>query len=119
MSEAALMDNAFWPVVLMVAGALVTYFWRALGVALSGRIDAGSPLFEWVACVAYAMLAGLIARMIVLPNGPLAETAAADRIAAAVIALAIFFLARRNIGLGVAAGAGALVLMTLGRSWLL
>ncbi len=114
-----LMESAHWPVVLMVAGALVTYFWRALGVALSGRIDAGSPLFEWVACVAYAMLAGLIARMIVLPNGPLAEAAAADRIAAAVIALAIFFLARRNIGLGVAAGAGALVLMTLGRSWLL
>ena len=119
LSGAALMDSAFWPVVLMVAGALVTYFWRALGVALSGRIDAGSPLFEWVACVAYAMLAGLIARMIVLPNGPLAEAAAADRIAAAVIALAIFILARRNIGLGVAAGAGALVLMTLGRSWLL
>ena len=119
LSGAALMDSAAWPVVLMVAGALVTYFWRALGVALSGRIDAGSPLFEWVACVAYAMLAGLIARMIVLPNGPLAEAAAADRIAAAVIALAIFFLARRNIGLGVAAGAGALVLMTLGRSWLL
>ena len=117
-SGAALMDSAVWPVVLMIAGALVTYFWRALGVALSGRIDAGGPLFEWVACVAYAMLAGLIARMIVLPNGPLAETADADRIAAAVIALAIFFLARRNIGLGVAAGAGALVLMTLGRSWL-
>lgn len=119
MESAPLMESFHWPVVLMVAGALVTYFWRALGVALSGRIDAGSPLFEWVACVAYAMLAGLIARMIVLPNGPLAETAAADRIAAAVIALAIFFLARRNIGLGVAAGAGALVLMTLGRSWLL
>jgi len=119
MESVPLMESVYWPVVLMVAGALVTYFWRALGVALSGRIDAGSPLFEWVACVAYAMLAGLIARMIVLPNGPLAETAAADRIAAAVIALAIFFLARRNIGLGVAAGAGALVLMTLGRSWLL
>ena len=57
--------------------------------------------------------------MILLPNGPLAETASADRIAAAVIALAIFFLARRNVGLGVAAGAGALVLMTWGRAWLL
>lgn len=111
-------DTAFWPYALMIVGALVTYFWRGLGVALSGRIDAGSPLFEWVACVAYALLAGLIARMIVLPNGPLADTAAADRIAAAVIALAIFFLARRNVGLGVGAGAGALVLITLGRSWL-
>ena len=118
MPETTLADTALWPYVLMIVGALVTYFWRALGVALSGRIDAGSALFEWVACVAYALLAGLIARMIVLPNGPLAETASADRIAAAVIALAIFFLARRNVGLGVAAGAGALVLITRGRSWL-
>ena len=119
MAEPGLLDSALWPIALMIAGGLVTYFWRALGVALSGRIDASSPLFEWVACVAYAMLAGLIARMILLPNGPLAETASADRIAAAVIALAIFFLARRNVGLGVAAGAGALVLMTWGRAWLL
>ncbi len=118
MFDGSLQGTAFWPYGLMIVGALATYFWRALGVALSGRVDAGSALFEWVACVAYALLAGLIARMIVLPNGPLAETAGADRIAAAVIALAIFFLARRNVGLGVAAGAGALVLMTWGRSWL-
>ena len=118
MVDGSLQETALWPYALMIVGALVTYFWRALGVALSGRIDAGSPLFEWVACVAYALLAGLIARMIVLPNGPLAETPDGDRIAAAAIALAIFFLARRNVGLGVAAGAGALVLMTWGRSWL-
>jgi branched-subunit amino acid transport protein len=105
-----------WPYLLVVVGGLVTYFWRALGVALSGRIDAGSRLFEWVACCAYAMLAGLIARMILLPNGPLAGTATADRIGAAVIALAIFFLTRRNVGLGVAAGAGALVLISWGRA---
>lgn len=115
MPEAAVTSPPLWALALMVAGALATYFWRALGVALSGRINAGSRLFEWVACVAYALLAGLIARMILLPNGPLAEAAAPDRIAAAVIALAIFFLTRRNIGLGVAAGAGALVLMTWGR----
>src|SRR3546814_19709810 len=104
--------------VLVVCEGLATYCWRARGVALSGRIDAGSRLFEGVACVAYAMLAGLIARMILLPNGPLAETASADRIVGAVIALAIFFLTRRTIGLGVAAGAGALVPITCGRALL-
>jgi len=106
----------WWPYVMVTVGGLATYFWRALGVALSGRIDAGSRLFEWVACVAYAMLAGLIARMILLPNGPLAQTATADRIAGAAIALAIVFVARRSIGLGVAAGAGALVLISWGRA---
>ncbi|MGF1594866.1 MAG: AzlD domain-containing protein [Kiloniellaceae bacterium] len=112
------LGGPWWPYLLMTVAALATYFWRALGVALSGRIDAGSRLFEWVACVAYAMLAGLIARMILLPNGPLADTAAADRIGAAAVALAIFFVTRRNVGLGVAAGAGALVLITLGRGLL-
>lgn len=117
MTEPDALAAAWWPYLLVVAGGLATYFWRALGVALSGRINAGSHLFEWVACVAYAMLAGLIARMILLPNGPLATTASADRIAGAVIALAIFFLTRRSIGLGVAAGAGALVLITWGRGF--
>ena len=117
MLEQSLSSGPWWPYAMVVVGGLATYFWRALGVALSGRIDTASRLFEWVACVAYALLAGLIARMILLPNGPLAEAASPDRIAAAVIALAIFFLTRRNIGLGVAAGAGALVLMSWGRGF--
>jgi hypothetical protein len=53
--------------------------------------------------------------MIVLPPGPLQETAMTDRVAAAAIALVIFLAARRNLVLGVAAGAGVLVLLTFGR----
>jgi branched-subunit amino acid transport protein len=117
MIDPALTEGPWWILILVVVGALATYFWRALGVALSGRINTDSRLFEWVACVAYAMLAGLISRMILLPNGPLAETATADRIAGAVIALAMFFLTRRNVGLSVAAGAGALVLFSWGRAF--
>ncbi len=108
MAEASLL----WPFVAMSVAAVATYVWRALGVALSGRIDPESPLFEWVACVSYALLAGLIARMIVFPLGPLADTDLAARVASAAIALAIFFATRRNLALGVIAGAGALVLMT-------
>lgn len=99
-------------VLVLVIVALITYAWRGLGVLLSGRIDPEGPVFEWVGCVAYALLAGLIARMIVLPIGPLEATALGARLAAAAVALAMFFLARKNIGLGVAAGAGALVLLT-------
>ena len=99
-------------VLVLVTVALITYAWRGLGVLLSGRIDPEGPVFEWVGCVAYALLAGLIARMIVLPIGPLEATALGARLAAAAVALAMFFLSRKNIGLGVAAGAGALVLLT-------
>ncbi len=100
------------PYLVLLIGAAVTYVWRALGVALAGRVKADSAALEWIGCVAYALLAGLIARMIVLPIGPLADTALAARVAAAVVAMAIFFLMRRNVILGVTAGAGALVLLS-------
>ena len=100
------------PYLVLLIGAAVTYVWRALGVALAGRVKADSAALEWIGCVAYALLAGLIARMIVLPIGPLADTALAARLAAAIMALAIFFLLRRSVMLGVAAGAGALVLLS-------
>ena len=111
MSDAAWL----WPWAVGLLSAVVTYAWRWVGVALSGRIDPNGAVIRWVGAVAYALLAGLIARMIVLPQGPLQDTAMTDRVAAAVIALAIFLLTRRNLLAGVAAGAGVLVLLTFGR----
>lgn len=107
------MPEALWLPLALAVGALVTYMWRGLGVALAGRIDPEGVAFEWVACVAYALLAGLIARIIVLPGGILAEAALADRLLGAGVALAAYFwLTRQNMLLGVAAGAGSLVLLT-------
>lgn len=97
----------------IAVAALVTYACRAAGVALSGRMDPNSKLMRWVTCVAYAILAGLIARLIVLPQGgALADTALWMRLAAAALAIAVYFFFRRSIALGVAAGAGLLVAMT-------
>jgi branched-subunit amino acid transport protein len=98
---------------LILGAAAVTYVWRGLGVALGGGLSLDSAMFRWVSAVAYAMLAGLIARMIVLPLGALAETPLSHRLLAAAAALAVFLLSRRNMLLGVAAGAIALVLLTL------
>ncbi len=103
------------PLLAILCAAAATYIWRGLGVAFSGHLTVDHPVFKWVSCVAYAMLAGLITRLIVLPGGALADTAGPDRIGAAIIAVAIFYLTRRNLGLGVLAGAGALVLLTWGR----
>ncbi len=113
-------DAAFWwPILVMVVGAAATYVWRALGVALSGRIDPEGALFQWVACIAYALLAALVARMILLPTGPLAQTPMIDRVGAAVLGFAVFFVSRRNMLLGVGVGAGVLVLATYVRTvWL-
>lgn len=96
-----------WPYLLV--GALATYLWRGLGVLLSGRINADSALLRWFAAVAYAMLAGLIARLIILPAGPLVHVALWERGLAAIVALGVYLLARRNIALGVAAGTATLI----------
>jgi branched-subunit amino acid transport protein len=101
------------PWLTVLAGALVTYLWRGAGVALSGRIRTDGPLFEWVSAVAYALLAGLIARMIVQPLGPLEATPLVDRLAASGIGLAVFLLTRRHLLLGVGAGIAALSLLSV------
>ncbi len=99
---------------LAIAGAaVVTYASRGLGVLLSGRLDTDGPMFRWVSAVAYALLAALIARLIVLPLGPLQATTLADRLASAALALAVYLLTRRNLMVGVATGGLALALLKI------
>jgi branched-subunit amino acid transport protein len=104
--------GSWWPWLLLLAGALVTYVWRAIGVAVSGRIAPDGALFEWVSAVAYALLAALIARMIIEPMGPLQQTPLIDRLAGVALALGAFVLSRRNLLAGVGTGVAALVLLT-------
>lgn len=96
----------------LAAAALVTYAPRALGVALAGRIDPNGLLFRWTGCVAYALLAGLVARMILLPVGPLLETGFDTRVMATAVALGAFALGRRSLLLGALCGTATLVLLT-------
>ena len=81
----------------LVLGIAATYVWRLGGLLISGRIDADSEVFRWFYCLAYALLAGLISRMVVLPAGILAETELVDRLVALAIAIAVFFLLKRNL----------------------
>jgi branched-subunit amino acid transport protein len=116
-ASAALAEpGVWWPYLLILVGAAATYVWRALGVALSGRIDPRGALFQWIACIAYGLLAALVARMIIAPTGPLALTPMTDRVGAAVIAFAVYFASRRNMLLGVGVGAGGLILATYART---
>jgi branched-subunit amino acid transport protein len=99
---------------LFAVCGVTTYIWRGLGVLISGRLDPKSETFTWISCVAYAMIAGLIARMLVMPTGALAETSALERLIGSAAALgAYFWLTRRNLFAGVAAGAAAVWLLKL------
>ncbi|MEQ8192921.1 MAG: AzlD domain-containing protein [Rhodospirillales bacterium] len=102
------MDSAwivdYWPWILAFVAGAVTYLWRGLGVAFSGRLETTSPVFDWISCVAYALIAGLVSRMIILPIGTLQESTLEIRLAGAALAIAVFFLTRRSLLLGTFAG---------------
>jgi branched-subunit amino acid transport protein len=98
--------------VMIVIGAAASYMWRALGVVLSGRFDPDGPAIRWVGCVAYGILAALIARMVLLPVGSLAGTPTVMRLVCVALALAAFYLFRRNLLLGVVAGGGSLTVLS-------
>lgn len=93
---------------IFVCGA-ATYCWRALGVALSGRLKVDSELFDWISCVAYAMIAALVSRIVIMPTGILAQSALPERLIACVAALAAYYAARRNLFVGVGAGVATLI----------
>jgi len=89
---------------LVLACGAATYLWRGLGVLLSGRVQADSEVFTWIGCVAYAMVAGLIARIVFLPGGMLAATLLPERLLACAAALVVYYAGRRNLFLGITAG---------------
>ncbi|MEQ8333830.1 AzlD domain-containing protein [Nisaea sp.] len=95
------------PLMLVLLAAAVTFIWRGLGALLASKIDTDGALFRWIGCVSYATVAGLISRMAVLPTGDLADTPLWLRLGAVAVGFAVFFLAKRNLLLGAAAGAGS------------
>lgn len=101
---------------LVAVCALGTYAWRGAGVLLAGRIDPAGDVFRWITCVAYAMIAGLVMRIIVMPTGPLASSLLLHRLLACLIGLAAYHLFRRNLFVAVAAGATALAVLNELRS---
>lgn len=98
-----------WLVVLGCGAA--TFAWRGLGVLVLRRIDPDGAFFKWVACVSYAMLAGLIFRMIVMPESDLAGVGLPIRLGAVAIAFMTYFLCGRRLVAGVLAGGLSLAAM--------
>jgi branched-subunit amino acid transport protein len=94
---------------LIALGTAVTYMWRGLGVLLSGHMRTDSDFFNWVACVAYAMVAGLVMRLVVMPSGVVAATLLSHRLLACALALAAYYGSRRNLFVAVITGAAALI----------
>lgn len=106
------MDSTELLWLVVIGSVLATYFWRFLGAVFSYRIAIDGALFEWITCVSYAMLAGLIARMIFIPVGPLMETGLLPRVLGVVAGLVVYFAAGRRVLAGVAAGLALFITWT-------
>lgn len=105
-------NETLWVIVL--GCSVATFIWRLLGVVVVSNINPDGAIFKWVSCVSYAMIAGLIFRMIVMPESELASVSLLVRCIAVVIAFTAYFVCKRTLFAGVLAGGLSLSLMA---SW--
>ncbi len=93
------LDAAWWPYAFIVlAAALPTYSWRALGVVLGGRLDERSEILVFARAVATALVAGVVAKLVLYPSGAAADFPLALRLAACICGMAVWaFTGRRTI----------------------
>tara|TARA_B110001450_G_scaffold112772_1_gene106520 strand:+ start:874 stop:1197 length:324 start_codon:yes stop_codon:yes gene_type:complete len=80
----------------ILATSLATYISRFLGVLTSKKIKETSKIFKWFNCLAYSTLSALLARIIIFPEGALAEVDYHIRFIVIFICLVIFLITKKN-----------------------
>ena len=84
-------------ILVILVTSFATYLSRFLGVVSSEKIDATSKIFRWFNCIAYSILAALIARLIIFPAGVLDEADLWIRLFVLIISIIIFIISKRNL----------------------
>ena len=84
-------------ILVILATSLATYLSRFLGVVSSEKMDIKSKIFRWFNCIAYAILAALIARIVVFPAGVLAESSILIRLFILGGSIFLFFITKKNL----------------------
>ena len=84
-------------ILVILVTSFATYLSRFLGVASSAKIKETSKIFKWFNCIAYAILAALIARMIVFPAGVLSESEIFFRFIVLISAIILYLATKKNL----------------------
>ena len=84
-------------IVVILVTSFATYLSRFLGVVSSEKIKETSKIFKWFNCIAYSVLAALIARMVIFPAGELAESGIVIRLFVVAISVAMFLFTKKNL----------------------
>jgi hypothetical protein len=94
---------------LALIGFLPSEVWRWIGILVGRGLDEDSEIILWVRAVATALVAGVVARIVLLPPGALASVPLSVRLAALACGFLAFFFIRRSTFAGVLVGEAALV----------
>ena len=81
----------------IIATSIATYLSRILGAISSEKIKEDSKIFKWFNCLAYSTLAALIARILIFPEGALANSDYLVRFTVIIISVLIFFISKKNL----------------------
>ena len=104
------LPDAWWPYLFILLAAIApTEIWRSIGVLAAGRLDEAAPAFALVRAIATALVAAVIAKLIVSPDGARGEVPVAARLLAAAIGFASMELAGGRMWVGIVLGELALL----------
>jgi branched-subunit amino acid transport protein len=84
-------------ILVILVTSFATYLSRFLGVVSSEKIEETSKIFRWFNCIAYSILAALIARIVIFPAGVLEEADLWLRLIVIIISIIIFIISKKNI----------------------
>ena len=84
-------------ILVILVTSFATYLSRFLGVVSSEKIKETSKIFKWFNCIAYAILAALIARMNVFPAGVLSESEIFFRFVVLISAIILYLMTKKNL----------------------
>ena len=100
-------DSSAW--IFFLSAVFATYVWRFTGVMISHRIEANHPIFEWFTCLAYGIIASLVARTLILPSGMLEEVPLWQRLIPMVFSFLGFYLLGKRLWVGIFFGETAFI----------
>ena len=90
--------------IFFLSAVLATYVWRFAAVMISHRIEAKHSIFEWFTCLAYGIIAALVARTLFLPSGLLTLVPLWHRLIPMVLAFLGYYLLGKRLWVGIIFG---------------
>jgi len=84
-------------ILVILVTSFATYLSRFLGVVSSEKIKETSKIFKWFNCIAYSVLAALIARMVFFPAGELADSSIFIRLFVITLCVLMFLFTKKNL----------------------